>query len=873
MNPRVVLGLIAFLIPADRREEWREEWLAELDVLRRLGSGGRAGNYPSVMSFVAGALPHAMWIRKEGWTMESVAQDLRYAARVLRRAPGFTVVAALTLALGIGANAAIFSLVSGLMFRAPAEIAEPERLVQIARSYDGAPRWDNWSWPATQTIAREARLLTSVAAYSASALVVGRGDDVEPALGQYVSGTYFDLLGVRPALGRLLDPSDEVAPGAHPVVVLSHGLWRRRFGGDSGVVGSTLAIGSAPYEIVGVAPQRFTGVDALGTPPDLWVPAMQRTLSDGRTPFDEWGSSWVYAFGRLEDGVSFESAEASMDAVTMRLRASSDINEDIRVLLAPGIGLAPEERADGQRVALLLSGIAALVLLLTCANVGNLFLTRATARGGEVSVRQALGAGRGRLMRQLITESVVLALVACAVAAPLIQGAGRFIPALFPFPLAVSVAPDASVYVFLLVVAVVAGVLFGAVPAWAVARHDVARTLREGGTTGGRGRTRLRDALVIGQLAISLGLVTGAALLGRSVLNARGAEPGFDPDGVLVGFLNLRSTGRYEGASAIDFQDRLLDELNRLPGLAGVALASQAPVLGGHARSTVRPTDRADDPSSGFEAEFNVVSPDYFETLGIPVLRGRTFGTRAEDPEAVVVVNQALAQLFWPGEDAVGRELAGRGESFRVIGVVADVQMRSLRAAGRPGVYYPHHRVPTQFLSIHLRTHGVTASLLPAMRRAVAAVDPQVPVTGITDLRQGLARSLSETRTFGLLVATFAGLALVLSIIGLYGLVSHGVSQRSRELGIRIALGAAAAQLANTVLARGAGLAVVGIGVGIAVSLALGQALEGMLFGVSPTSPLVLGGAATLLLAASLVAAWIPARRATRVDAAVSLRD
>jgi putative ABC transport system permease protein len=814
-----------------------------------------------------------MWIRKEGWTMESVAQDLRYAARVLRRAPGFTVVAALTLALGIGANAAIFSLVSGLMFRAPAEIAEPERLVQIARSYDGAPRWDNWSWPATQTIAREARLLTSVAAYSTSALVVGRGDDVEPALGQYVSGTYFDLLGVRPALGRLLDPSDEVAPGAHPVVVLSHGLWRRRFGGDPGVVGSTLAIGSAPYEIVGVAPQRFTGVDALGTPPDLWVPAMQRTLSDGRTPFDEWGSSWVYAFGRLEDGVSFESAEASMDAVTMRLRASSDINEDIRVLLAPGIGLAPEERADGQRVALLLSGIAALVLLLTCANVGNLFLTRATARGGEVSVRQALGAGRGRLMRQLITESVVLALVACAVAAPLIQGAGRFIPALFPFPLAVSVAPDASVYVFLLVVAVVAGVLFGAVPAWAVARHDVARTLREGGTTGGRGRTRLRDALVIGQLAISLGLVTGAALLGRSVLNARGAEPGFDPDGVLVGFLNLRSTGRYEGASAIDFQDRLLDELNRLPGLAGVALASQAPVLGGHARSTVRPTDRADDPSSGFEAEFNVVSPDYFETLGIPVLRGRTFGTRAEEPEAVVVVNQALAQLFWPGEDAVGRELAGRGESFRVIGVVADVQMRSLRAAGRPGVYYPHHRVPTQFLSIHLRTHGVTASLLPAMRRAVAAVDPQVPVTGITDLRQGLARSLSETRTFGLLVATFAGLALVLSIIGLYGLVSHGVSQRSRELGIRIALGAAAAQLANTVLARGAGLAVVGIGVGIAVSLALGQALEGMLFGVSPTSPLVLVGAATLLLAASLVAAWIPARRATRVDAAVSLRD
>jgi predicted permease len=868
-----VLRLIAFLVPGGRRDEWREEWLAELGALHRLRSEGRAEDYPGVMSFVAGALPHAMWIRKEGWTMESVAQDLRYAARVLRRAPGFTVVATLTLALGIGANASIFSLVSGLMFRAPAEIAEPDRLVQIARSYDAAPRWDNWSWPAARTIAEEARLLTGVAGYSNSAFVIGSGDDVEPTLGQYVSGGYFGVLGVRPVLGRLLGSSDEVAPGAHTVVVLGYGLWQRRFGGDPGVIGTTLAIGSAPYEIVGVAPQRFTGVDALGTPPDIWVPAMQRTLSDGRTPFDEWGSSWVYAFGRLKEGVSFEAAEASMDAVSMRLRASSDINEDIRVLLAPGIGLAPEERADGKRIVLLLSSIAALVLLLTCANVGNLFLTRATARGGEVSVRQALGAGRGRLMRQLITESVVLALVATAVAAPLMQATSRFIPSLFPFPMAVSVAPDARVYLFLTAIGVAAGALFGAVPAWAVARHDVARTLREGGTTGGRSRTRVRDALVIGQLAISLGLVTGSALLGRSVLNARGAEPGFDPDGVLVGFLNLRSTGRYEGASVVDFQARLLDELKRLPGATDVALASQAPVLGGHARSSVSPADRADDPAATFEAEFTVVTPGYFETLGIPILRGRMFEGPAEESEGVVVVNQALAQLFWPGQDAVGRELAGRGGTLRVIGVVADVQMRSLRAAGRPGVYYPYHQVPQQFMAIHLRTQGPTASLIPAMRLAVTAVDPEVPVTGIADLRQGLARSLSETRTFGLLVATFAGLALVLSIIGLYGLVSHGVSQRSREMGIRIALGAAAGELASMILARGAVLALVGIGLGIGVSLALGRALEGMLYGVSPASPLVLGAAALLLLTASLVAAWIPARRATHVDAVVSLRD
>jgi predicted permease len=873
MMARLLLRAVALLVPGALREEWREEWEAELGELMRLRAEGRAGDYPSVTSFVAGALPHAVWIGREGWSMESVVQDLRFAARVLRRAPGFTAVAALTLALGIGVNAGIFALVNGLLLRPPAGIVEPDRLVQIARSYDQAPRWDNWSWPAVQTIEREARLLTGVGAYSTSAFVLGRGEETDAALGQYVNARYFDLLGVRPALGRLLGATDEVSPGAHPVVVLSHGLWQRRFGGDPGVIGSTLAVGSVPYEIVGVAPEGFNGVEALGTPPEIWVPAMQRTLSDGRAPFDAWGSSWIYAFGRLSDDASFEAVEASMGAVSQRLRAESDLNEGIRVLLAPGVGLAPEERAEGGRVVLLLGAIAVLVLLLTCANVGNLFLTRATARAGEVSVRQALGAGRARVMRQLTTESVVLAFVATAVALPLVTAVSRFIPSVFPFPMAVSVAPDARVYAFLVALGVVAGVLFGAVPAWAAARRDVSRTLREGGTTGARKRTRLRDALVVGQLAISLGLVTGSALLGRSVLNARSADPGFDPDGILVGFLNLRSTGRYQGPDIVAFQDRLVRELEQLPGVTGVALASQAPVLGGHARRTVRPADAPDDPAAGYEAEFNVVTPGYFETLDIPLLQGRGFLPRGQESERVAVVNQALARLFWPGENAVGRALAAPDGPVRVVGVAADVQMRSLRAAARPGVYYPHHQQEEQSVVVHLRTQGATAGSAPALRRAVAAEDSEVPVTGITDLRAGLARSLAETRTFGLLVSAFAGLALILSIVGLYGLVSHGVSQRSRELGIRIALGAAGAELAGMVLRRGAVLAAAGIFLGVVVALALGRALQGVLFGVSPASPAMLSGAAVTLFVASLSAAWIPARRATRVDAAVSLRD
>lgn len=872
---RTALRLVSVLVPGSRRREWLEEWEAELDSLEALHQRGPGGAYPSVPAFVAGALPHALWMRTEGWTMESVLQDLGFAARVLRRSPAFTVVASLTLALGIGANAAMFSLVNGLLFRAPEGVAEPHRLVQIARSYDEAPRWDNWSWPAARLIADEGDVFSAVAGYSGGAFVLGRGETAEAVYGQYVSGGYFAALGVRPAAGRLLGPGDEVSQGGHPVVVLSHALWLRRFGGDPSVVGSSVAVGSESYEVVGVAPAGFVGVDALGTPPLLWVPAYQRAGPGGSPLFEQWGSSWFYLFGRLADGVAYETAEAAMDAVTTRLRTASDVNEDIRVLLAPGIGLAPGERAEGQRITLLLAGIAFLVLVLTCANVANLFLARAAGRVGEVGVRQALGAGRTRLVRQLVTESLLLALVATALAVPVLRGAAALLPSLVPTSVTVSLEPDARVYLFMGAVGVLAGLLFGGLPSWAVSRGDVARILRDGGSTVGRTRSRLRDALVVGQLALSLGLVSGAALLGRSVLHARGVEPGFDPDGLVVGWVNLRATGRYrEAADVVAFQERLVTELEGVPGVGGVAVAGQAPVLGGHSRSTVVPEERAGDPEAGYEAEDVPVTPGYFQTLGIRVLRGRTFRAPAEEPEPVVVVNEALASRFWPGEDPVGQRLLAGGDTpLRVVGVVADVQMRSLRAEARPGVYYPYHQAPASYLVVHLRTAGPTGALAPALRRAVAAVDPELPVTGITDLRQGLARSLSDTRTFVLVVATFAGLALALSLIGLYGLIAHGVAQRARELGIRVALGAGRSDLSRLVLKRAAALTAVGLAGGVGVSLVLGHALRGALFGVSPTNPGVLASAAALLGGMSLLAAWLPARRAGRADAMASLRE
>ena len=876
---RRLICACSFLVPSHRRRDWLEEWTGELDALMELGAaptrGSRTGPspYPGPLRFALGALPQALWTQKAEWTLDSIAQDIRFALRVLRRAPGFSVAAALTLALGIGVNGTIFSLVNSLLFQAPPGIVEPNRLVQIARSYDDAPRWDNWSWPATRLIDEQSNLLTGVAGFTTSSFLLGRGEDTQPAMGQYVSARYFDLLGVVPALGRLIGPQDETAPLENTVAVLSHGLWMRRFGGDPGVIGRTLAVGGIPYEIIGVVPAQFAGVESIGSRPDLWVPIMQRFPASDVGRFESWGSSWVYTFGRLHEGVSYEAAEASMDGITASLRAASDINEDIRVLMAPGVGLSPGERAEAKQITYLLMGIALLVLILTCANVGNLFLARATTREPEMNVRRALGAGRSRLTRQLITESLILGLVATAIAVPLVVFLNGLLPSVVPFRLTNAVSPDTNVFIFLGVVGLFSGFLFGTAPAWTLSRATVAKSLRDAGTTGGPRRTLLRDALVVGQLAISLGLVSGAALLGRSVMNVYEADPGFDPEDLYVGFVNLRATGRYEGAAVAEFQERLLRELEATPGLEGVALAGQAPILGGHSRSTVRPLESRDDLESGYEAEFTVITPEYFDALGISLIRGRSFLPPAREPERVVIVNQALAERFWPGQDPIGKTLLRGENTMRVVGLVADVQMRSLRTPANPGVYYPYHQEEQSYFAVHAKTQGTLASTLPALRTAVANVDSEVPLTGVVNLREGLATSLSETRTFGYVVTAFAGLALVLSLLGLYGLVSYGVAQRNRELGIRLALGAPRAELINLILIRGMALSGVGLLLGLGLAVGIGRSLEGVLYGVGATYLPALVASTAVLFLAGLLAAWIPARRASRVDAVVSLRE
>ncbi len=864
-----LVGAAAWLVPGDRRAEWREEWLAELGALARMGSNG--SGLPGPLGFAAGALPHALWMRMEGWTVDSLLQDIRFGVRVLLRAPGFTLVAALTLALGIGANASIFSLVNGLVLKPPAGIQAPERMVQVARSYESAPRWDNFSWPAMQLIRDEARSLSGVAGYSDRVFVLGRGADTEQLSGQLVTGDYFEVLGVRPYLGRLLQPADDVEPGAHPVVVLSHGLWLRRFGGDPDVVGRTVPLGAEPYEVVGVTPPGFAGARTLGAPPALWVPTMQHPgFGGGELPFDMWSASWIYLVGRLADGVSFEQAEASMDVVSGRLREASTTNSDMLVLLERGVGLAPGDRRQAEQISLILLLIVGLVLLLTCTNVANLSLARAAGRRAEVGVRVALGAGRARLARQLAVESALLALLATVLAVPIVLVAGDFLPAVFPYAVTVSLAADARVFGFLVIVGVAAALLFGLAPAWALTRRGPIDAFRAGASTAGRARTRLRDALVVSQLALSLGLVAAAALLGRSVLNAGSADAGFQPRGLTAAFVDLAPTGRYDDEDAAR---RLFDDLVRaaeaLPEARAATIASQTPLAGGHSRRTVRPEGRDD---VAFEAELTIVGPRYFETMGIDVVRGRPLGSLDDEPEPVVVVNQALADMFWPGEDAVGKRLDG-DPGWRVVGVAADVQMRSLRSAANPGVYYPLAHAYSPRMVVHVASEPARPVAATTLRDMVAALDPELPVGAVVDLHEAMIASMAETRTIGLLVGAFALLALTLAVVGLYGLVSYGAAQRVREIGIRIALGAEPGSLVRLVLARGVAISMLGIVVGLGVAYALGQALQSLLFEVAAADVATFAGAALLLVATAALGAWLPARRAGRVDPTLSLRD
>lgn len=863
------LRALARLAPRDDRADWIAEWLGELATLERAGAPIRRR-----VAFALGAVPHVISLRMAPVTAGGIDSDLRHALRTLRRRPGFSIVAASTLALGIAANASLFSLVDGLLLESSPGVAEPDRLVQLGRSYDDAPRWDNFSWPVVDEIRRADHLFEGVAAYSGRTLLIGEGTGAELVPGVYVTGDFFDVLGVRPDRGRLLQGADD-AEGAPRAVVLSHALWQRRFGSDEAVVGRALRIGGAPYEVVGVAPAGFAGIDKLAPAPDVYLTtsSFSRPMGGGLTPRTAWGMSWLWTIARLRPGVDVEAARAGLDGVTQSLRAAASQTDGIRVLLEPGVGLSPDERAEARGLALLMGVVAGLVLLLTCANVAGLFLARAVDRQSEFSLRRTLGAGGGRIARQLLIESIVLAGFATLLAAPLLHFGARHIATLIPSAVSVDFAPDPRVYGVLLLLGVATGLVFGGAPALVAARREPARGIGSSRTsTGTRTTHALRHALVVAQVALSLGLLSGAGVLLRSVSAALSARPGLDPQGVLAASLDLQLTGRYdEPAVRAAFLDRLTAELEADPAIAEVALSNSAAFFGPFSRSSQRPLGGGDE--LGFEADLFGTTAAWFEMMGMPLLDGRAFSPDGE-PEPVVIVDETLAAMFWPGGSAVGQYL-DTDPASRVIGVVPAARTRSLRRAPAPTVYEPLSEVGGGSVVVQVRPRpGVDpAAGVAALRGVIARVDPALPVATVADLQDRMAATLGETRNLGVIVAAVAGLALLLATIGLYASVAYAVARGSRDLAVRIAIGAQPEAVFASVVRRGVVLVLGGVGAGLGVAWVLGRALEGTLYTIGSFDPATVAVVAVLQIGVAVAATAIPARRATRLDPCVALRE
>ena len=807
--------------------------------------------------------------------MSDMLQDLRYALRSLRANLGFAAVAVATLALGIGATTAIYSAVDAVLLR-PLPFAAPERLVVPQSGRVGTDdRWtvahfDFRRW-------QEDAVFERVALYQVSELdLSGEGEPVRVEIAS-VTSDFFAALRVRPLLGRLPQP-DELVPGGPRPVVLSHELWQRQFGGTRDVLGRTLRVGGLPALVVGVLPP------GLGWPRDaqLWAPMSPEVATQETAP-DNFAFS---AVARLRDDRTLEQTNAALDGVAAQLAREFPAKREGVVVVARTM----HDWLVGDRfhrALWVLLGAVALVLLIACVNVANLLLARGAARGRELAVRTALGAPRGRLVRQLLVESAVLAAIGgaagIALAAALVRGLALVAPA--GLPRLDELAIDGGVLAVAIGATAVAALLFGLLPALHASSTAPAAALAEAGarTTGGVRAGRAGGALVVGEVALALVLLVGAGLLVRSLVALQHVETGFEPQRVLTFQVSLPRPKYAEREDAQAFWDRLRERVEALPGVQATSVTSALPLAGGGfylGRTMIH--DGAPEPPNGPETSmmWNWVTPDYFATLGQPLLAGRDFTRQdVQDAPAVIIVSAGFARASFPGltpQQVLGRRLfSWRDEriSREVVGVVGDARQFGAADSIGPTVYVPFtQEYGGRRGAMMVRAAGDPAQLATAVRRELAAVEPAVAMANVQTLDDALAASIAPQRFNAMLLAGFAGLALLLSAVGLYGLLSYGVTQRTREIGVRVALGASRGEVLRLVLGRSLRLLAVGVALGLAGAVAVTRLLASLLYGVAPTDPLTLAAVTALLVAVGLVASWLPARRAARVDPVRTLR-
>jgi macrolide transport system ATP-binding/permease protein len=831
------------------------------------------------------------WLRNcQTKYVSETLRDLRFALRQLVDQPRFSIILLLTLALGIGAGLAVFSMANSALLRPLPGIAAADRIVSFGR-VQANDSFDNMSYPDYLDYRDRNRTLSGIAAHCGASMAFRRGPNAtaERVLGDVVTGNYFDVLGVKPAGGRLIGPGDDRSDAA-PVAVASYGFWRRSLNSDPGVIGASVTLNGHPFTIVGVAAREFSGT-LIGQPFDLWTPLSTVRQSIPRlsqTILDSRNAGWLNIFGRLKPGVDRRRAEVEMKTIAGQLAAAYPAtNQDRTVALIPGVGLFPDDRAELDRLLGVLSAAVGLLLLVACVNAAGLFLVRGWRRQREIALRLALGAGRPRILRQLLTEAMLIALIAGALGLLLSAWAAKLMAAVPPGSVLhnLDVSVDARVMIFAALASAIVGILFALAPAIRSLPLDVIEALKDGGRAGFR-RSTLQRGLVIVQVTSSFLLLSAAGLLTRDLYHIVTANPGYETHSLAMGSVDLITQG-YSSDRGIALYRQLMDRLPQLPGVDSAALAGSVPPVEWPGRVSIfypgqePPPDlfRAREMELGMRVDINRISPDYFRTLGIGLVSGRDFTRHDDDATpAVAIVNRSLASELWPGENAIGKRISAPGPEDRlrpleVIGVAADTRSRALTTAAVPLLYLPLLQNYDGRTFLVMRTKSDPGLAVLGITETLQSIDKDLALYGARTMTEHVARSLWQQRMAAAWVAAFGVMALALAAIGLYGLMAQSTTRRTREIGIRIALGAGRGEVMGLVMREGLTLA----GAGFAVAVPLSMGLTGVLRKLIPG--LTGGDVSSFLLAALLLAVvmaaacWIPAHRAARVDPIEALRS
>jgi putative ABC transport system permease protein len=808
--------------------------------------------------------------------MRVLIQDLSFALRQMRGRPGFTAVVVLTMALGIGANAAIFSVLDAILLR-PLPYNQPEQLIKVWSRFTGIgmPNDQNWiSAPEFRDLQQLSRSFSDLAAIASGSFNLGVKGSPQRVVGASVSPSLFNMLGAQPLIGRTF-LAEEAQPGRDHEVVLSYGLWRRVFAANPKVVGSTIGIDGVSMSVIGVMPPGFAYPDET----EIWGPL---AFSPDDLSENSRGSHGLEVLGRIKPGLSLAQVHFDMDRVAKAMieqhRSYPYEKYGFGIIVHP---LLEETVGDVKTFLVVLMVAVGLVLLIACANIANLLLARSTERQQEMETRMALGASGWRLARQLLTESVALAFVGGSVGLAITPWVLRGLVAVAAksLPRAVHTSVDVRALALITVVSLATGILFGLAPALQAARKKNFDGLKSGANTEGRRPKRLRAALVICETALSLLLVAAAGLLLRSFTQILKVDPGFRPEGVLTLRVALPDAVYSKPEQVRGFYSELLDRVQRLPGVQFAGAVSGLPLSGqGGSGTTTIDSKSVPLEDTTPEADQRVVTSDYFKAMGISLVRGRFFEARDSDKAPpVTIVDESLAQTYWPNQDPIGKRLRSGGRESQdpwvtVIGVVRHVRNRTLEARSRVEVYWPENQVPSRAMTLAVLASGNPMNLVPTIQREVGAIDPDLPVYHVRTMTEVMGDSLQRRRLALILLAVFAGLALLLAGVGIYGVTSYGVAQGRREIGLRMALGADRGQVMLMMIRRGMGTIAIGLAIGVILTLSLTRLMSGLLFAVRASDPLALGGAALLLTGAAFFAVIIPVRRATKVSPMVALR-